>query len=300
MRRPAVYVLAGATVLALGANWPIMAVGIERMPPLWLAAWRITGAAVAMVVLMAARGRLRAPHRGDRSILLSVGLVQLAFVTAIVFVALRYVPAGRSAIIVWTTPLWAAPLARVFLHERLTDLRLAGIGLGAIGLGVLIEPWNLDLTDGKIMLGTGLLLVAAVGNAATAVHVRGHRWVGSPMDLMPWQLGLAAVPTVAVALALDGLPDVTWSIGTVAVVAYQIFLGSVFGLWGILTIGRSLPAISANLSVMAVPVVGLSTSVVFLGEPLTVGVVAGLVCVLAGVILGLLSDRVRGVSWSPA
>jgi drug/metabolite transporter (DMT)-like permease len=76
-------------------------------------------------------------------------------------------------------------------------------------------------------------------------------------------------------------------------VAYQILLGSAFGLWGLLTIGRSLPAITANLSVMAVPVVGLMTSVKFTGEPLTLTVVASLVLVLTGVALGLLSDRLR-------
>ena len=299
MRRPAVYALAAATVLALGANWPIMAVGIERMPPLWLSAWRISGAAVVMTCILAARGRLRVPDPHDRPIWLSVGLVQLAFVTAVVFVALRYVPPGRSAIIVWTTPLWAAPLARIFLRERLTDLRVAGIVVGALGLAVLIQPWSLDLGDEDILLGTALLLVGAVGNAATGVHVRGHRWVGSPMELMPWQLAIAAVPTIVLALLVDGPPQGRWSIGTVAIVAYQIVMGSVFGLWGILTIGRSLPAISANLSVMAVPVVGLLTSVLFVDEALTAGVIAGLVLVLLGVALGLLSDRVRGVGWTP-
>lgn len=299
MRRPAVYVLAAATVLALGANWPIMAEGLERMSPLWLAAWRIAGAALVMATVLAARRRLSVPQREDRAIWLSVGLVQLAFVTAVVFVALRYVPPGRSSIIVWTSPLWTAPLARIFLHERLTRLRLTGIALGTIGILVLLEPWALDWSDGKILIGTAMLLVAAIGNALTAVHVRGHRWVGSPMALMPWQLGLAAVPTLTLALVLEGLPDARWSIGTIAIVAYQIFLGSAFGLWGILTIGRSLPAISANLSVMAVPVVGLVTSVTFLHEPLTAGVLAGLVLVLLGVVLGLLSDRVRSVGWLP-
>jgi drug/metabolite transporter (DMT)-like permease len=299
MRRPAVYVLAAATVLALGANWPIMAVGIERMPPLWLSAWRISGAAIVMTCVLAVRGRLTVPDPHDRPIWLSVGLVQLAFVTAVVFVALRYVPPGRSAIIVWTAPLWAAPLARIFLGERLTDLRVAGIALGAVGLAVLIEPWSLELGDDDILIGTSLLLLGALGNAATAVHVRGHRWVGSPMELMPWQLGIAAVPTVLLAFAIDGAPRGVWTVGTFAIVAYQILMGSVFGLWGMLTIGRSLPAITANLSVMAVPVVGLLTSVAFVGESLTVGVVVGLVLVLVGVALGLLSDRVRGVGYAP-
>jgi drug/metabolite transporter (DMT)-like permease len=51
--------------------------------------------------------------------------------------------------------------------------------------------------------------------------------------------------------------------------------------------------ITANLTVMSVPVVGLVTSVAFTDEQLTPSVVASLVLILAGVGAGLLSDRLR-------
>ena len=123
MRRPAVYVLAAATVAVLGLNWPIMSAGVDVVPPLWLAAFRMAGAAAVIAVGIGAKGGLRRPDRADRWILLSVGLGQLAFVTAVVFVALSWVPPGRSSIVVYTSALWTAPLAVVFLHERLTPLR---------------------------------------------------------------------------------------------------------------------------------------------------------------------------------
>ena len=76
-----------------------------------------------------------------------------------------------------------------------------------------------------------------------------------------------------------------------SVVAYQIFLGSAFGFWGLLTISRSLPAITTNLTLMAVPVVGLLSSIPIANESLTLAVAISLVLVLAGVGLGMLSDR---------
>jgi drug/metabolite transporter (DMT)-like permease len=291
MRRPAVFVLVAATVVVLGANWPIMAVGLEHVTPLWLASFRIDAAALVVIVLLSARGRLRVPARGDRAIWLSVGLVQTGLVTALVFVALQVVPPGRSSIVAYTSALWAIPLAVRFLGERLTAARGAGVAIGTLGLVVLLQPWALDWGDARLLAGTAMLLVGAIATAATTVHVRGHRWVRSPMDLMPWQLGLAAIPLTALALVVEGLPDVRWTPATVAVVVYQAVPASAFAMWALLTIGRSLPAIGANLSVMAVPVVGLVASVVFLGERLTVSVVAGLVIVLAGVTIGLVSDR---------
>jgi drug/metabolite transporter (DMT)-like permease len=292
MRRPAVYLLAVATVSVLGLNWPIMAAGVDLVPPLWLAAFRMGGAALVVAAAMSTRG-ISPPQAADRPILWSVGLVRLALVTALVFSALEFVPPGRSSILVYTASLWTVPLAVAFLHERLTRFRLAGIALGSAGVVLLFEPWTLDWGNSHLLVGLGMLLVAAVANAATTVHVRAHRWAGTPFELMPYQLAVAAVPVAILAAAIEGTPDIRWTTATVGIVAYQILLGSAFGFWGLLTISRSLPAITTNLTLMAVPVVGLVSSIGITGEQLTPSVAVSLVLILAGVGLGVLSDRRR-------
>jgi drug/metabolite transporter (DMT)-like permease len=292
MRRPAVYLLAAGTVTALGLNWPIMSVGVGLIPPLWLAAFRMGGAAIVIAAAMSARGIPR-PPRADRPILASVGLARLALVTALVFSALRFVPPGRSSILVYTASLWTVPLAVAFLHERLTSLRVAGLVCGCAGIVLLLEPWAQDVSDTQLLIGLGMLLIAAVANAGTTVHIRGHRWVGTPFELMPWQFALATVPVAILAFAIEGPPGIRWTGEMVAIVAYQVLLGSAFGLWGLLTIGRSLPAITTNLLLMAVPVVGLASSIVLTDERLTSAVGLSLLLILTGVWLGLLSDRRR-------
>jgi drug/metabolite transporter (DMT)-like permease len=290
LRRPAVYLLAAATVLVLGLNWPIMSEGVDLVSPLWLAAFRMGGAALVVAAGMATRGLPR-PRAADRPILWSVGLARLALVTALVFSALEFVPPGRSSILVYTASLWTVPLAVVFLHERLTTLRIAGLALGSAGVVLLIEPWTLDWSDGDLLVGIGMLLVAAIANASTTVHIRAHRWAGTPFELMPWQFAVAAVPIVVLAAVLEGTPEIRWTAATAGVIAYQIFLGSAFGFWGLLTISRSLPAITTNLTLMAVPVVGLLSSIPIANERLTPAVALSLMLVLAGVGLGLSSDR---------
>jgi drug/metabolite transporter (DMT)-like permease len=290
LRRPAVYVLAAATVTVLGLNWPIMSAGVDLVPPLWLAGFRMGGAALVVAAAMATRSIPR-PRAADRPILWSVGLARLALVTALVFSALEFVPPGRSSILVYTASLWTVPLAVAFLHERLTPLRIAGLALGSAGVVLLIEPWTLAWSDDDLLIGLGMLLVAAIANATTTVHIRAHRWAGTPFELMPWQFAVAAVPIVVLAAALEGAPDIRWTAPTLGVIAYQILLGSAFGFWGLLTISRSLPAITTNLTLMAVPVVGLGSSIVIADERLTLAVGVSLVLILAGVGLGLLSDR---------
>jgi drug/metabolite transporter (DMT)-like permease len=299
MRTPAVYLLGAATVIVLGANWPIMARGVTVMPAEWLAALRLAGAAVLVAAVTAARRGIRQPSRHDLPILLSVGAIRLAVVTTSVFVALRFVPPGRSSILVYASTLWAAPIAAIVLHERLTALRLVGLALGCTGLLILLEPWSLDWSDGRTLTGFGLLLFASITSAATTVHVRAHSWRSTPLELMPWQLGVAALPITALAFALHGLPRVEWTASTVAIVAYQVCLASAFAVWGAITLMRSVPAISANLILMAVPVVGLLSSIVFVDEAASIAVAISLALVLAGVGLGLLSDR-RGAVVVPS
>jgi len=291
MRTPAVYLLGAATVIVLGANWPIMARGVTLMPAEWLAALRLGGAAVLVAAIMAARGGIRRPRRHDLPILFSVGAIRLAVVTTSVFAALRFVPPGRSSILVYASTLWAAPMAAIVLHERLTTLRMVGLALGCTGLVLLLEPWSLDWSDSRTVAGFGLLLFASIMSAATTVHVRAHSWRGTPLELMPWQLGVAALPITVLALALHGLPEVEWTLSTVGIVAYQITLASAFAVWGAITLMRSVPAISANLILMAVPVVGLLSSIVFVDESASTAVALSLALVLGGVGLGLLSDR---------
>jgi drug/metabolite transporter (DMT)-like permease len=217
--------------------------------------------------------------------------MRLATVTALVFLALEVVPPGRSSILAYTGALWVAPLAAFVLHERLTLLRIVGLMIGTAGLVLLVEPWALDWHDTRLVTGIAMLLVAAVINASSTVHIRKHRWNGSPFELMPWQLAIATVPIAVLAFVTEGAPPISWPSGAASVVVYQVALGSAFGLWGLLTLSRSLPTITANLSLMAVPVIGLLSSVAFTSEPLTAAVVVSLSLVLVGVGLGLLSDR---------
>ena len=158
-------------------------------------------------------------------------------------------------------------------------------------MGLLLEPWALDWSDTRTLLGFGMLLVAAQTAAITSVHIRGHRWRATPFELMPWQLMVAAVPTVALALALEGPPEVQWSAMVAGIIAFQVLPASSFAMWGELTVCRSLPAISANLFLMAIPVIGLGASILFGEDTITLAAGAGCALILAGVAAGLLLGR---------
>ena len=72
---------------------------------------------------------------------------------------------------------------------------------------------------------------------------------------------------------------------------YQGLLATGIAFWVQIVILRNLSAVSTNLTLMAVPVVGVVSSAVILGEDVTTSLVVGLVLVIVGVAVNLLSDR---------
>jgi len=284
------YLLLGMAVLVLGSNWPVMVTALETVTPIWHATIRIAGAAVAVSVMGLISGNLVVPPKRDVPLILSTGIVRLAGVMVLVFIALTLVPAGRASVLVWTSALWTVPIAAIFLGDTMTKQRWTGLTIGLVGVFVISELWNNNWNDRNVVLGTTLLLVGALFNASTSVHIRYHRWSIDPLQAMPWQLLVAVVPVGTLAFIVDGPPkfDLTWQLA--ANFAYQSAIVSGVAFWAQMIVLRRLSPVSVNLTMMGVPVVGVISSTIVLGERVGAPLAIGMALVLAGVAVNLLWD----------
>lgn len=289
------YILLAITIATLGFNWPLLALGLESIGPWWMAALRLLGGTVAIWLVVGATGQIKRPPRSDLPVLLSIGTIRLLAVLVLVLLALQNVTAGRSSVLVWTASLWTVPLAGIFLRERMNIRRWMGLGVGVCGIVVLMEPWSAGLS-GSTLLGYTLLLLAAISNAGTAVHVRGHRWTSSPLELLPWQLLIAVVPALVVAVVVEGAPVFDWTPALAGIVAYEGLFATALAIWAQLTVLQHLPSITTNLTLMLVPVVGVISSAVVLGERITATVVVGGMLIAGGVIAAVTLEEFTSVS----
>ncbi|MGO1119307.1 DMT family transporter [Rhodovibrionaceae bacterium A322] len=299
------YLLLFAVVILWGANWPIMKVGLAYIPPLWFASARMILGALFLVVLLVWRKELIWPHRQDLPVILAVGLLQMAAFLALVNTGLLFVDAGRSAILAYTTPLWVLPGALLFLGEGMSRLKLSGFLLGVLGVAVLFNPFGFDWRDSQVVLGNGLLMLAALAWAGTILIIRGHRWVASPLQLAPWQMLVATIPLVVLAWIFEGPPAgpqavISWQPDLWLILLYNGPLATSFPYWATVTIVRALPAVSASLGFLLVPIFGVVCSAVWLGETLRSSLIIGLVFLLAGLVLVAWSDRKREIAPSAA
>jgi len=275
-------------VLAWGLTWPVNKLILSSLSSLWLVALRSAVGTLALFALAAALGRLRRPPRADRPVLLSLALLHMVGFGVLAAWGLHLVPTGRSVVLAYTTPLWAVPGAALFLGERLTPRRIAGVVVGLLGLLVLFNPRAFDWSDRHAVLGNGAIIVAALLWAASILHIRGHRWHSTPFDLVPWAMLLATLIVTPLALAVDGPPTPApeWSAGLVALLLYAGIPGTAVAYWATAMASRALPAVTTSLGLLATPVVSVVVATLWLGEPITLSLLAAIVLILGGVVLG--------------
>ena len=289
--RPIALALLALLSLVWGFHWVVVKVGLDYLPPLTYAAIRVSLGLATAIAILAWQRRLRAPAREDVPIVLSVGLGQVAVGVLVQTLALQAVTAGRASLLLYTMPLWVAVLLAIAFRVRPRRHELLGLALGVGGLVLLLNPAVIDWSAPGELPGSLALLANAVVWGAVTIHIRRHRWVGTPLDLQPWQLLAALGPVVVAALLLEPGAAIDWQPVTVLVLLYSGPLATTMGFWASQAITRSLGSQASATGFLAVPVVGLASGAFVLGEALGPADVVGFALVLSGIAAASLVGR---------
>jgi O-acetylserine/cysteine efflux transporter len=260
------------TALAIAAVWGfnfvVIKVGVDHVPPLLLAALRFLFSALPGV-LFVRRPRARWTLVVAYGLFLGVGEFGLLF-TAIKLGA----PTGVSSLILQSQAFFTALLAATFLGER---FRLAtALGMLIAGLGLALIGWQASRPGawgGHFALSLALLILAALMWAVANVLAKRIGDVGA-LNLLVWSSLAAAPPLALLSLWLEGpariagaLRSLSWlAVGTVA---YLVVLSTLFGYgaWNRLIVKYGAARV-APFS-MLVPILGVTSGTVFLGERFT-------------------------------
>jgi drug/metabolite transporter (DMT)-like permease len=283
--RSAAALLAGV-VLAWGTNWPVTKIIVQDVSPLWATALRCMIAAAVLAPLLWAQGDFIIPRRGDLPVVFCTSILHLTAFSALVAAGLQFVPAGRAIVLGYTTPLWVAIGAAMFLSEEITRRRAIGIGFGLAGLAVIFNPQTLNWSDRQALFGSGLILLAAFCWAANIVYVRAHKWISTPFQLVFWQVLLAAGLLSIIAWCADGPPRIAWTGRLSALLLYSGIVCTAFANWAMTMVNRSLPAVTTSLCLLATPLLGIVSAVAILNEPLEPTLFLAMSLIVGGIALG--------------
>ena len=91
-------------------------------------------------------------------------------------------------------------------------------------------------------------------------------------------------------MAFDGAPLLIWTAPLAGAFLYAGTCGTALAHWAVVMVNRSLPAVTTSLVLLATPVFGVVTSAIWLGEPITVSLIAAMVMILAGIAIGTIPD----------
>lgn len=283
LSRGAAYAVFAVLVLIWGLNWPIMKMVVHLMPPVWFVVARLALGSVCLFAVLLATGRLAKPTRADWPVIWSVSFFQMYVFMTLTTIGIQFIPAGRSAILAYTSPLWVLPAAILFFGEKLTRWRAVGMIAGLAGLVVLLNPASIDWSDGHQLLGNALLLIGAIMWAIAILHTRRHKWHLSPLQLAPIQMALLIVPMSFVAWIIDGPFRAEWTWQLIWMLVYNGPLATAFAFWASVSLQRALPSSTISLSYLAVPAWGLIASTLWLGESLPPSLFLGGALIFLGV-----------------
>jgi drug/metabolite transporter (DMT)-like permease len=267
-----------------GLNWPAVKFILGEVPPWTLRAIGMSSGAVLLAGLAVAFGQsLRLPKE-DRVRLVIAGLFSILGFNVLTAFGQLHTQTSTAAIIAFTMPMWTAILSILFLKERLNTRRTGSLLLGMSGLLVLVSE---DLGGFLSQpIGPLFMLGAAVSWAAGTVALKSRQWSIKPIAQAAWMLGVSSPPAILAALTTEYQGNLVLpSMPVLLTMAYHVLLPMVFCYvaWSILV--SRLPASVASMGTLLVPIVGVFSAGLILGEDLSLQKLAALALVLASIVL---------------
>jgi drug/metabolite transporter (DMT)-like permease len=262
-----------------GSNWPMMKIGLGEIPVWTFRTLCLFLGGFGVLCIAKANGSNLTIPRAELWPLLLVSLLNITGWHLCSAYGLITMDAGRAVIIGYTMPVWASILGPFVLGERLTFARLIGLFLGIAGLLILIGPDIKAL--GSAPLGAIFMLGAAVTWAGGTVLLKYFRWTMPITVLTGWQLILGGIPVIIGAFILEPMTvllHVSWQ-GALAT-GYVILIGNIFCFWAWVKVVNLFPAGVASIGTLAIPVIGVLSSALFLGEPIGFREIAALILVV--------------------
>ena len=251
-------------MLVWGINWPVMKIGVAELAPLTFRAVTLPFAAIGMLVFAIICGdSIRIPRQlwGKVAVL---ALFNIAGWNGLVLFGVQQLPAGRSAILAYTMPLWSVLFSLVLLHEPLSKRKLAGMALGLVGMAVLLgdDVRHVERTPQAAILIIGAALMWAFG----IVLLRKWKLPLPQNTLSGWMILLGWVPLAVLAPFFASGPFYSPSAITWFAILYNIFLAGALAQWAWLALARNLPVVVSSMTSLPVPIVGVFSGMLLLGE----------------------------------
>jgi drug/metabolite transporter (DMT)-like permease len=278
-----------------GASFPLLRIASPALGPWVTAATRCVLASVILATLMALM-RQRWPARQQWPALAVLGVTSVGLPFALFNWVALWLPAGYSAVLNATVPLFGVLGAALLREERLTARRVVGCALGFAGVGLLVRLGPVALTP-TVVWAAIACVVASASYGFSTIFMKRATALHEP---------LTASATVHVAAAFfllipAGATASAVQLSGAALLAVFVLgtFTSGFMYWFSMRLMREIPATAAGSAAFMIPLFGVTWGAIFLGEPVTPSMLPGGVLILLAMALVTGFNPFRGAPPEP-
>jgi O-acetylserine/cysteine efflux transporter len=279
--------MAVAVMAVWGSNFVIIKFALAHLPPLFFAALRFT-LAFFPAVLFVKRPQVPWTHLAAYGVLIGAGQF------GVLYIAMEHdISPGLASLVIQTQVFFTIGLAMLATKERVAAYQWLALVLAAGGLAIIVMRRGGDVT----VLGLGLTLLAAFSWASGNIVARASSGVNM-LAYVIWSSAFAVPPLLLLSLAFDGWPAIVAGFthadtATWAAVAYQSFGNTLFGYGAWAWLMARHPAATVSPFALLVPVFGMGTAALALGEPLQPWKIEAAALVMSGLAINLVWPRLR-------
>ena len=277
--------LALLVVAIWGFNFVVIKLSVHALPPILAAALRFLLAAVPAMIFVRPP---RAPWRLVVGYGLSFGFALYSLLNLSLFFGM---PAGLASLVLQVQAFFTTLFAFLLLGERPRLPQIAGAGIAFGGIALIALQQGAGASLGPLALTVGAAIAWGVANVLTKKAGR-----VDAVAFTVWGSAVAPLPLLALSLLVEGPATILaaltgfswWDAGLIAFLAYPAtLLGAGIFAW---LLGRH-PASTVAPFTLLVPITGLLSGSLVLGEPLTGLDIAGGGLVIAGLAITVLRPR---------
>ncbi len=283
------FFLALAVVAIWGSNFVVIRIGLNHLPPLLFASMRF-----ALVFLPAALF-LKRPDVSWLK-LAAYGLLIGGGQFGLLFTAMRgHITPGITSLVIQTQVFFTIGLSMLISRERLAGVQWVSLALAAAGLAIILVMGG----GAASPLGVTLVLLAALSWGAGNIVGRMPPGVNM-LAFIVWSGAFAVPPLFALSLLTEGWTAMVAGVrdadaATWGAVVWQSVGNSLFGYSAWAWLLTRYPTATVAPTALLVPVFGMASSALFLGEPLPLWKIAAAALVMAGLALNLLWPKFRAL-----
>lgn len=268
-------------VIIWGINWPLSKYALLYTPPLLFAGVRtLIGGLILVLICLPRYKQLR--FKQTWHIYLISSVLNIILYYGLQTVGLKYLPAGLFSALVFFQPVLLGLGSWLWLGESMFGMKMLGLVLGFLGVASISSG---GFAGPISSVGIGLAIGSAISWALGTLYMKKTTGQVDAIWVVALQIFIGGVVLTGTGTAFESWSDVHWNMPFVACLLFISIFVIALGWLVFFKLVGSGEASKVGSFTFLIPLISIICSVLFLGEKITLTLVAGLILILLSIVL---------------